>query len=111
MTPAMMVPLMSAPVRLTATGKQELRLAANVSQYNQLDLVLNIYEGTDVVVRILTGMQTETEDGWQVLDTFATTSATFSTKKSFTNPLAFIRWEVTTGGNKTFLITGVARMT
>ena len=106
------IPLMSAPVRVTAATKQELRLAVPVSQYNQLDFLLNIYEGTNVAVKIITGMQTQSEDGWQDLGSFsATLDATNSEKQSFSNPLAFIRWHVTSSGNATFLITGVARLT
>ncbi len=109
---AAMIPLMSAPVQVTAATKQDLRLAVNVSQYNQLDLLLNVYQGTDVAVKILTGMQTDSEDGWQELGAFAATlDAGNSEKKSMTNPLAFIRWQVTSSGTATIFITGVARLT
>ena len=106
------IPLMSAPVRVTAATKQDLRLAVNVAQFNQLEFLINIYEGTDVACKIITGMQTETYDGWQDLGLFtATLDANSSERKTMTNPLAYILWQVTSSGNATFFITGVARQT
>lgn len=109
---AAVIPLMSAPVRVTGNSTQDLRLAVNVSQFNQLEFLLNVYEGTDVAVKIITGMQSDTADGWQDLVSFTTTlDAGNSEKKSASNPLAFIRYQVTNAGTYTIFITGIARLT
>ena len=103
--------LMGAPVRVLSVTTQDLRLATNVAQVNSLQLMLTVYEGTNIPVSILTGSQTDSEDGWVTLDSFAATSAPNSIIKVFSNPLAFIRWKVTSTVTGSFLISGVGRLT
>lgn len=102
--------LTEKPVRNTIQNTlQELRLALPVDMYDELDLLLTMYEGTSVVIELWTGMQRETDEGWVLAGTFATTSAQGETKLNIKNFLAFLRWKVTTTGNATFLINGMGR--
>jgi hypothetical protein len=109
-----LVQMMSAPVRIGVQNElQDLRLAVNVAQYDTLDLLLNVYEGSNVAIQIWTGMQVESDEGWVLLGSaFPTvTTAPGSKLATFTNPLAFIRWKMTNTGNTTFMITGIGRQT
>ena len=114
-----MIGVASDPVRVSAVGAQDLRLALDVLDYDVLDLELRILrlEGTmspDVTIEIQTGMQTQSAIGWVTLDTFnrATASDT-SELRHFGNALRYIRWNVTaiTGTNPaaTFQIRGIGR--
>ena len=59
-----LVQMMSAPVRIGVQNElQDLRLAVNVAQYDTLDLLLNVYEGSNVAIQIWTGMQVESDEG------------------------------------------------
>lgn len=104
------IALMSSPVRVTTATTQDLRLSTDVLQFNELQLLLQVFEGTSVGVSIITGNQVDTEDGWVTLDSFASAVAPSSAMKTFTNPLRYIRWKVTSSGNATVLVSGVGRM-
>lgn len=108
---AAVIQLMSSPVRVTAATTQDLRLSTPVLQFNELQLLLQVFEGSSVAVTIITGTQTDTEDGWVTLDTFTSTTAPNSTMKTFTSPLPYIRWKVTSSGNATIMVSGVGRTT
>lgn len=112
--------LVTTPVRITATGAQELRLALDVSAYDVLDLELRVLrlEGTSpsVTVEIQTGMQRESSEGWVTLGTAfpAVATAPKSEVRNLTNLLRYIRWNVTvlSGSGSpaaTFMIDGVGR--
>ncbi len=114
-----MIGVASDPVRVSAVGAQDLRLALDVLDYDVLDLELRILrlEGTmspDVTIEIQTGMQTQSAIGWVTLDTFNRASARDTSElRHFGNPLRYIRWNVTaiTGTNPaaTFQIRGIGR--
>jgi hypothetical protein len=107
---SMIVQLMSEPVSAAANEAQDLRLAGDVGGYDEIVLLLQVYVASvPVTVTIQTGMQTDSEDGWVDLGTFASHSAGDTEKKTFTGALRYIRWE--TDAAATFLITGVARRT
>jgi len=95
------------------TKKQELRLAQQVEGYDALDLLLTVYEdsgGSGISVKLITGMQNETEEGWVDLGTFRTTGAQSASKQSFEGMLRYVRYELMTSSvNATFLIHGVGR--
>jgi hypothetical protein len=88
------------PIRMTAGGKQFIQTALNVSRYDQADalLVVSSVEGTNgpsFTVRIITGMQMETEDGWVVAASFtASTAGNTSQKINVPGLLKYARWEV-----------------
>jgi hypothetical protein len=102
--------LTDEPVRVTGPNvKQDLRLAIDVGAFDQLDLGLVVYEGTDVSLRILTGMQVESDLGWLTADTFALTQQNGGDKMSVTGLLRYVRWELVSSGTATFMIAGIAR--
>ena len=101
--------LMEAPIRVTAADKQPLRLAVDVSAYGVVDLLLTVYEGSNVAVRVLTGTQTQTEDNWIALEGFPALNAGQSSQKTYSGFLKYARWEVTSSGNATFLVRGICR--
>jgi hypothetical protein len=113
------VQLTAAPIRVTATGAQELRLALDVLAFDMLDLELRVLdiEGTtpSITIIVQTGMQRATEEGWVTASTFvAVTSAPASQIRTVQNMLRYVRWNVSaltgTGGPAaTFLIYGVGR--
>ena len=45
-----------------------------VARYAALDVELQVFEGTDIEVRVLTAMQRDSEEGWVELDRFVPTS-------------------------------------
>ena len=84
------------PVRVAGgTDKQALRLGREGSGFPEFQLALSVYEGSDVEVRILTGMQAESELGWIELGNFLVSKAGDSRSQVFYDPLRFLRWEVT----------------
>ncbi len=107
------------PVRTTVATKQPLQQAVNVSEYDIADLLLYVpaLEGTaspTATIRIITGMQLDTEDGWVVAGTFNVVSTTNNSQKlRVSELLKYIRWEVSgvTGTTPavTFLISGMLR--
>lgn len=102
--------LTDKPIRNTAATIQELRLAVDVSAYDELDLLLTMYEGSSISVELWTGMQIETEEGWVIVDTaFTTISLNGETKKNFKNFLRYVRWKQVTSGDATFMINGIGR--
>ncbi len=90
-----------------------------MSRYDIADLLLYVaaLEGTGgptATVRIITGMQLDSEDGWVVAGTFATVNTTnTAVKMRVPELLKYIRWEVSglTGTTPavTFLISGMLR--
>jgi len=106
------VTLTQKPVRQTA-GKQELRLAVDVSAYDEIDFLLTCYEstgGSSIVVNLLTGMQIESDTGWVLVAAFPTTAANAANKMNFKNLLRYVRYELVTGSTTaTFLINGIGR--
>ena len=111
--------LTAIPIRVTATGAQELRLAQDVQDLDEFDLELRVLrlEGTgpSVVVEVQTGMQTESSEGWVSVASFTSVASAPSTvKRNFVNLLRFIRWNVVTLGGTgtpaaTCYISGVGR--
>jgi hypothetical protein len=97
------------PVRHTSNEEQELRLATDVSGYDELDLLLSVQDGSSVAVRILTGMQMESEEGWTVAGTFTSISEGNSTKLNVGGLLQYVRYELVSGATTTFEISGVGR--
>jgi hypothetical protein len=91
------------PIRAVATGKQPLASALDVSAYKTLEAYLYVpgFEGAPVlalVVRLIGGWQTDTDDGWIVLNSFSSVAASSVTPLhiavNFLPP--FLRWEVST---------------
>ncbi len=109
------IALVPEPVRMTTSASgftQDLRLALDVSEYDELDLVLCVFEASvSLTVKIVTGMQCEGELGWVDVDTFASTGASSAARKNFKNLLRYVRYVVTNGAGVTgsFTITGVGR--
>ncbi len=101
--------LTDKPIRNTGATTQELRLAVDVSAYDELDLLLTMYEGSSIQVEVLTGMQIETEEGWVSAGTFSTISAQGETKLNLKNFLRYVRWDQNTAGAATFMVNGIAR--
>jgi hypothetical protein len=101
--------LTDKPVRVLDPEKQPLRLAVDVGDVDELDLLLVVYEGIDVTVKIITGMQTESELGWVDAGSFTTVGANEAAKLNLTNLLRYVRWEVTSVREATFTIAGIAR--
>ena len=105
-----LVYLTDKPVRVTSAQKQELRLAVDVGAVDEMDLLLTVHEGSSVSVKVITGMQIENGDvGWVDVASFTALSATQSEKKNLVNLLRYVRWEVTSSGNATFMLSGMAR--
>ena len=103
------------PIRAIANAKQALKDALDVSAYDVADILVLVsaVEGASpsATIRILTGMQTESEDGWVVAIGATAATAAGSQKIQATGLLKYIRWEVT-GFNGTavvFTITGMLR--
>lgn len=100
------------PVRVTANVAQDLRLALEVGDFHELDVSYRLIEGnSSVSVKLETGMQTDSTDGWVDLGSaFTGTGAPYATKQTITNPLRFIRWNCTNfGANATFFIQIIGR--
>ncbi len=110
------IKLTDEAVRIAAAGanvNQDLRLALDVENYDELDLLLVVYEtnGSNIVVTILTGMSNESEAGWVTAGAFAGTNAAGANKLNLTSFLRYIRYQLTTSGtfNASFAIDGMAR--
>ncbi len=99
--------LTSQPVRLSSPGKQALDQSLEVSDYDELDVLLGLIavEGTTtgVVVKIITAMQKDSESGWVDLVTFASLDGPdkFDLQNAPAKLLKYIRWEVTDLGGAT----------
>jgi len=112
-------------VRATAVNQvQSLASAVDVSRFDQADLLLTVcgVEGAmgSFVVTLLTGMSTESEDGWFPVVSFANivTSAPGAggaanlDKKNVPGLLRYLRWKVTSfaGGTAvSFTVRGMLR--
>ncbi len=113
------VMITEVPIRVTATGAQDLRLAVDVLDVDELDLELQVLRlegsGPSVTIEIQTGMQIESSEGWVSVAAFTSVStAPGSQKRNFPNLLRFVRWNVTAisgsgGPGATFLIHGMGR--
>jgi hypothetical protein len=101
------------PVRETGPNKkQDLRLAVDVSTWDELDLLLTCYENTGggtITVNLLTGMQMESETGWISAGAFPATAANAANKANFKNLLRYVRYELVGSTTATFLVNGVGR--
>lgn len=102
----------------TSQQRQSLKDALDVSGYDSADILLFVaaLEGTtpSVTIRIITGMQNETEEGWVPVSAFsAVTSSGNAQKANFTGFLRYIRWEISaltgTGVVAAFTLTGMLR--
>jgi len=110
--PSSLIYLTDKPVRIIAAAKQDLRLAVDVGNVDEIDLLLVLYEGTEVDVKVTTGMQLDTDVGWVTLVTFTRLTAVNAEKKHLADMLRYIRWEVTFGSASTiatFMLSGIAR--
>lgn len=105
--------LATEPVTVTAVGKQALVQAIEVTRYKSLALLLRALAvtGGSVTIRVITGMQKDTFDGWLTLGTFTATSVAVSEQLNLSNPLKYVLWEVSamTASSATFTIQGIAR--
>ncbi len=111
---ATVIMLTREPVRLTATGAQDLRLAPEVGDFHELDVSYRLLEGASgASLKLETGMSTDSTDGWVDLGSaFTGTAAPYATKQTITNPLRYVRWNVTTlggGSAVTFFIQLIGR--
>jgi hypothetical protein len=97
------------PVRVTAATKQDLRLCFDASPFDYVQLELIVSEGTSVAVKMTTNMQNESENGWLDVAIFSPATAPSVSLQRFANLLRYLRWEVTSSGNATFVIRGVGR--
>lgn len=116
------VTLTDKPVRVTlVTDAQELRLATDVLEFDEIDFVLLALavEGTaspSITIALDTGMQIDSTNGWNSPAAFAFAAKTASNSseiKNFKNFGRFLRWKVSaiSGTNPalTFIIQGVGR--
>ena len=104
--------LATEPVTATAVSKQPLTQAIVVTRYKSLALLLRVLAtvGGNVTVRIITGMQNDTYDGWVVLGTYTPTAGPANEKVDMSNALKYILWEVSAiGTSATFTVQGIAR--
>ncbi len=111
--------LTGGPVRVTAVGAQELRLALDVLRYDVLDLELRVLrlEGTsspDVTIELQTGMSINDPLSWVSDGAFTLVSTSDSAEvKRFENMLRYVRWNVSalrgTNPAAVFQIRGIAR--
>lgn len=108
------------PIRLSALGKQALDQALDVSDFDSISALVGVMalEGTgplDATIRLITGMQKDTEDGWVPLLTFniASSAPFFDDKHVQDKLLKYIRWELSglsgTTPAVTFNIQGILR--
>jgi len=103
-------------VRIVSNKTQPFEQALDVSDYDELDLLLGVvgFEGVNpsVTVSILTGMCNRTDDGWVVLATFdPITQPNVWVPKNIKGLLKYLRWQVTNfaGNSATFTLRGMAR--
>jgi hypothetical protein len=120
-----LITLTHQPIRLNTAQKQAIYLATDVGGYDVIDIICSaVFEGSSptVTIKLITGMQAQTDDGWVDAGTFGTLNPTPTPSAKITigggnatNPgfLRFLRWEVTAlGGTSpfaTFFIRGMAR--
>jgi hypothetical protein len=94
--------LTAEPVRASATGAQDLRLSKEVGEFHELEIHVRMlnYEGGGAGATILieTGMNQESSDGWITLDTFTPGTSVTTVRHTVTNPLRYIRWNVSALG-------------
>ena len=107
--PSQLIYITDKPLRETGPKKADLRLSVDVGAMTELALVATVYEGTDVSLRVLTGLQLESDLGWTTLGTFSLLSANGADKQVWTGLLRYVRWEVVSSGTATFMIAGIAR--
>lgn len=111
--------LTDGPVAVVSPLRQFLTNAIDVSGFDRADLLLGVLnvEGTSpsVSVRIITGMQKDSDTGWVELGAFAAVTVPNTwEKKEFAGLLRYIRWEVTAVSGTptpgaTFVVTGMVR--
>ncbi len=102
--------LTNGPVRVTAATKQDIRLSTDAHAFDEVDVALTVYEGTSVAAKLITSMNADDDvEGWVDAGSFSATSATGTNKLNVKNFLRYLRWEITSSGNATFAISGMAR--
>ena len=101
---------MQGPVRVAGATKQALWTSVDVSEFAVMDVILSVYEGTSVAVRVLTSTQAETEDSWTALEAFSSLNGGQSAQKTLSGLLNFVRWEVTSVGAATIYLRGICRV-
>jgi len=95
------------PIRVTNAAKQPLNLALDVSDYDEINALMGLLalvgSSSGVTIRLITGMQVDSEDGWVTLVTFSaqTTANSFDLQNATTGLLRYIRWEVLSLGGAT----------
>jgi hypothetical protein len=117
-----LVNITDKPIRVTTVNDvQELRLAKEVLEFDELDLMLFVLsvEGASpsLTLAIETGMEIDSSNGWLVPSTpinfafAAKTAANTQEIKNFKGFGRFVRWKVTAfaGTAITFTVTGVGR--
>ena len=106
------------PIKVSADDTQELRLAVDVLEFDELDLMLHVQrlEASGAVtlsVTLETSMQNESDDGWVTAASYtAVTSPNTAEVKNVTQFLRYLRWTLTLSGtspNATFTIQGMGR--
>ena len=111
---------MSEPVKITAAAGQDVRLALLLGQFHEMDISLRCLEisGTGVTIVFETAKQNEVgpagtnDNGWVAMTSGSfTMTAAGTTLVHLTNPLKFVRYNITGigGGACTLMIQGVAR--
>jgi hypothetical protein len=110
------VMLTQKPVRVTSAIPQDLRLAVDVSAYDELDLLLHVvgFAATSLVVAIETAMQNESQDAWRPVVAYSSVSSSnVAELKNVKNFLRYLRYNVTTLSgstpNATFTLQGMGR--
>ena len=105
------------PIRVTATGRQTLQDALDVSAFDSADVLMWLEQvdgGGSVTVELITGMQKEREDGWVSLGSFGALSMASTprgVKLQVTGLLKYMRWNVSAiGAPATFAIFSLSGM-
>lgn len=104
--------LTNRPIRVTGAVKQALQDALETSSYDEIDAVCTLdgIEGSTsgFAIRLLTGMQRETETGWVVLATFTPANlasvGASDIQNASTKVLKYVRYEVTGIGGATAIV-------
>jgi hypothetical protein len=110
------------PVRVTATGMQPMVNALDISRFDQIEAVLGVtsIDGGSVTIKLWTGMQIDTENGWKEIAAYSSTSSPDSWEKQVVAPIAgsggtvllrYLRWEVASisASSATFVLNGIGR--
>ncbi|MFZ5477061.1 MAG: hypothetical protein ACOZNI_09830 [Myxococcota bacterium] len=111
--------LTSRAIKVTGASKQALQDALEISSYDQLDAVCTVDgieggPGTGLVIKLITGMQKETELGWVTLISFTAANlaavGASDIKTASQGLLKYVRWEVTGLGGATSFVFDIGGM-